>query len=111
MGDVLPTEARLYDTDRLAEALTGDANGFLGHLLRLLAKADPGNYRRLAVIFPGETRLYACWMLATGADGGSPTLADVARRYLAQLELRDVDEQPEPALPRQVLLELVEGGD
>lgn len=81
MGAPLPPAERLSDTDRLAVALVGDASGFLGHLLRLLCKADFDNLERLRQVFAVEVAIYGLWEQTRHHDGGAPTLEDLAKIY------------------------------
>lgn len=80
MGESLPAE-RLWDTDQLAVALGRDPSGFLGHLLRLLCKADFDNLERLRQVFPVEVAIYGLWQQVRHHDGGAPTLEDLAKMY------------------------------
>lgn len=50
-------------TDDLALVLGGAPSSFTGHLLRLYAKADPGNRARLAAVFPYEAIAYETWLV------------------------------------------------
>lgn len=67
-------------TGELAIFLGGSETSFTGQLLALFAKADPGNWQRLANAFPEEALALIAW---TEADP-APTWAQ-----LAQLLRRD----------------------
>ena len=53
-------------TGELAVVLGGSADSFTGELLRLIAKADPWNRRKLLPAFPREVVAYAYWMAQRG---------------------------------------------
>lgn len=48
-------------TGELAIFLGGSETSFTGQLLALFAKADPGNWRRLAGAFPEEAEALLAW--------------------------------------------------
>lgn len=60
----LPPQFLVQDLHDLAVFLGGDESSFTGHLLRLIAKADPGNRARLAGSFPREVAAWRIWQAA-----------------------------------------------
>lgn len=57
----LPRDHKVDDHRELCLALGGDETSFTGDLLRLIAKADPGNLARLAQGFPGHVVAFLTW--------------------------------------------------
>lgn len=58
----VPADQPLADWTDLVLALGGDDTSFTGDLLRLIAKADPGNQERLRLAFPWNVRAWELWM-------------------------------------------------
>lgn len=56
-----PADAVVEDLTHLALFLGGDATSFTGHLLRLFAKADPGNLNKLVQVYPRQVRAWLLW--------------------------------------------------
>jgi hypothetical protein len=71
----LPADRPIMTFDDLALALGGSGDSFTGHLLLLIAKADPGNRARLRRGFP---RQVAAWEIWQAAGLGDLTAGDVA---------------------------------
>lgn len=84
MIGVLPDDHVVESFQDLCLALRGDATSFTGDLLRLIAKADPGNRARLRAGFPVHVAAWEAW---AGADPTDPpmTAAELKRRALARL--------------------------
>jgi len=45
-----------YDKASIGEILAGDGDWYTAHLIRLIAKADGNNLRKLARVYPDEVR-------------------------------------------------------
>lgn len=60
----LPADVKLATHAHLALALGGSEDSFTGDLLRLIAKADPGNRARLRRGFPKQVAAWELWMEA-----------------------------------------------
>jgi len=71
----MPDSQELDSLGLLALYLGGSGDSFTGDLLRLTAKADPGNYDRLAAVFPITTRAYALWQSMSAPTVGDLTAA------------------------------------
>jgi hypothetical protein len=65
-----PPDEVLDDLGGLARALGGERKGWREDLLRLIARSDPGNRRRLAVAFPRTVRAYELWAPAAPLPAG-----------------------------------------
>lgn len=61
-GERMSPDFTLWGIGDLAVYLGGSEDSFTGDLLRLIAKADPGNLERLAIAFPREYRARLAWM-------------------------------------------------
>lgn len=75
----LPGETPVSTIEDLAMALGRSDTGFFAQLLRLVAKADPDNRRRLMQVFPREVTGYETWMRFptwNGPGGGRPPTVD-----------------------------------
>lgn len=68
-------ETTLWGTGDLAVYLGGSEDSFTGDLIRLIAKADPGNRARLLVAFPREVYAYLTWMALDPPTAGALTEA------------------------------------
>lgn len=73
----LPRDSMVTDHRELCLALGGDETSFTGGLLRLIAKADPGNLHRLSQGFPGHVVAFLTWR-AAAPDITAGELADMA---------------------------------
>jgi hypothetical protein len=80
---VLPPEQRVITHHDLCLHLGGDPTSFTGDLLRLIAKADPGNRAALRLAFPVHVATWETWM--TGQ--GQLTSAELA--VIAEMHMRD----------------------
>jgi hypothetical protein len=58
----MPDIWRLSHLGDLALFLGGSDDSFTGDLLRLIAKADPGNRALLQRTFPAEVEAWTAWM-------------------------------------------------
>lgn len=57
----MPGTELIDDITTLALFLGGDGTSFTGDLLRLIAKADPGNLQQLSLAFPRHVRAFLMW--------------------------------------------------
>jgi hypothetical protein len=73
------------DIGDLARALGGDQTSFTGDLLRLIAKADPGNRSRLRGAFPRQVLAWELWMATSPPPTAEQLLAVLDSRLLAGL--------------------------
>lgn len=62
---VLPPDSRIRMLGDLALFLRGSDDSFTGDLLRLIARADPGNRSLLRGAFPEAVEAYAAWHSCT----------------------------------------------
>lgn len=81
----------------LARFLGGDETSYTGDLLRLIAKADPANTRRLMQSHSREVRAYHLWMRMGRMLGRPPRAAEL----LAELD------PPAEQFPREDMLTLI----
>jgi hypothetical protein len=61
---VLPAGHPVVTFRDLCLALRGDETSFTGDLLRLIAKADPGNRHQLRLAFPRQVAAWEAWHTA-----------------------------------------------
>lgn len=66
MRSVLPADHKVETWHELCLALGGDVTSFTGDLLRLIAKADPGNRARLRAGFPKHVAAWEIWTEQSG---------------------------------------------
>jgi hypothetical protein len=66
MRSVLPGDHKVETWHELCLALGGDLTSFTGDLLRLIAKADPGNRARLRAGFPKHVAAWEMWEQRSG---------------------------------------------
>jgi hypothetical protein len=74
MRSVLPDNHKVETWHELCLALGGDVTSFTGDLLRLIAKADPGNRARLRAGFPKHVAAWEAWQ---AADPGALTAGEL----------------------------------
>lgn len=59
---ILPANYLITHLEDVAYLLGGDPSSFTGDLLRLIAKADPNNRRRLGDVYPRHVEAYLAWL-------------------------------------------------
>jgi hypothetical protein len=89
-----PPDMQLATYGHLALALGGSADSFTGHLLLLIAKADPGNRARLRAGFPRQVAAWEWWMLS-GGDGTAGQMEEA----LAALDAESTQRRMETEWP------------
>lgn len=95
----LDPDEPLHSIGDLAMALGGSGSSFTGDLLRLVAKADLGNRRRLAEAFGEYVAAWEAWVSESATTAGEArAVADA--RVAGHVPARTASRTPPPATGR-----------
>jgi hypothetical protein len=88
---VLPPDHPVEDMKTLCLFLGGDDTSFTGDLLRLIAKADPGNLNRLSAAFPRHVAAYLMYRACAPVPARTLVALLEASTYIAGGNRADTD--------------------